>query len=65
MDAIVENAPHIECFHCTNNEDAVLLLRQEVHKGDIVLVKGSRGVKLDLVVDSLMRVYCSEKCVAV
>jgi len=60
MDSIVDNSPETECFYCTNNEDAVLLLRQEVHKGDVVLIKASRGIKLDLVVDSLTRVYCSQ-----
>lgn len=36
-----------------SSEDAARALREEIRKGDLVLVKGSRGVRTDLVVGAL------------
>jgi UDP-N-acetylmuramoyl-tripeptide--D-alanyl-D-alanine ligase len=58
IDTIKNIRPDLDCFYYPHNEDALLLLRQEINTGDIVLVKGSRGIKLDLIVDALSRVYC-------
>jgi UDP-N-acetylmuramoyl-tripeptide--D-alanyl-D-alanine ligase len=40
--------------HVANSRDAAELMAQLVEPGDVVLVKGSRGVKTDLVVDRLV-----------
>ncbi|MGH2522556.1 MAG: glutamate ligase domain-containing protein, partial [Anaerolineales bacterium] len=37
----------------TNADDALAWLRQEIGAGDVVLVKGSRGVKMDRIVPAL------------
>ncbi|MEO5895908.1 MAG: UDP-N-acetylmuramoyl-tripeptide--D-alanyl-D-alanine ligase [Vicinamibacterales bacterium] len=39
--------------HVANNADAVAAVLQRVRPGDLVLVKGSRGIGLDVVVDRL------------
>lgn len=61
IDTIKKNRPDIETFYYSNNEDALLFLRQEIDRGDVVLVKGSRGIKLDLIVDALSRLYCAKE----
>lgn len=42
-------------LHFGNREEAIAFLDAEVRQGDILLVKGSRGMKLEQVVDALLR----------
>jgi UDP-N-acetylmuramoyl-tripeptide--D-alanyl-D-alanine ligase len=42
-------------FHVASPEDATRILEEHVDSGDLVLVKASRGVKLDRVVDAIMK----------
>jgi UDP-N-acetylmuramoyl-tripeptide--D-alanyl-D-alanine ligase len=37
-----------------DNDEAVTWLRAHLHPGDVVLVKASRGARLDLVADALL-----------
>ncbi len=37
-----------------NNEQAITLLRQYVHADDVVLVKGSRGMQMEQIVQNMM-----------
>ena len=39
--------------------DAVIALSQQVAEGDTVLVKGSRGMKLEQIIEALMTEYGS------
>ncbi|MGL1901738.1 MAG: UDP-N-acetylmuramoyl-tripeptide--D-alanyl-D-alanine ligase [Fibrobacterales bacterium] len=41
--------------HCKSLEEVTRLLKESVSEGDMVLVKASRGVKLDTVVDAVMK----------
>ena len=40
-------------FHCANSEEAINVVSRLIEKEDLVLVKGSRGIQTDLVVDRL------------
>ncbi len=42
-------------WHCERHEDIVSILRRIVRKGDAVLIKGSRGMKMERVVDMLIK----------
>jgi UDP-N-acetylmuramoyl-tripeptide--D-alanyl-D-alanine ligase len=41
-------------FHFDTVDDAVTCLSQSVAEGDVVLVKGSRGMHMERVVDALL-----------
>jgi len=38
---------------CDSNQDAAEYLRERVREGDVILVKGSRGMRMDQIVDAL------------
>ena len=42
-------------LYCTDKEEALNYLRPYMHKECMLLVKGSRGMKLDEVVDELVK----------
>ena len=46
--------PHLKYFVCDTNAQAVKALRDVLSAGDTVLVKGSRGMKTDEIVKSLL-----------
>ena len=39
---------------CNDSETAARLVKDLVRKGDVVLVKGSRGIKTELIVEALI-----------
>lgn len=41
-------------WHCESHDEAVLILKKVIKKGDVVLVKGSRGMHMEKVIDKLM-----------
>ncbi len=45
----------IPAFHCENREQAVEILEEKMQPGDWILVKGSRGMKMDEVVEKLTK----------
>lgn len=45
----------IPAIHCEKNEEAVAAVRESMQTGDWILVKGSRGMHMDEVVDQLMK----------
>jgi UDP-N-acetylmuramoyl-tripeptide--D-alanyl-D-alanine ligase len=51
--ALAEAAAGIETHAAADAEQALEMLRRLLHAGDVVLVKGSRGIGLDRVVDGL------------
>jgi UDP-N-acetylmuramoyl-tripeptide--D-alanyl-D-alanine ligase len=51
--ALAESAAGIETHAVADAEQALELLRRLLHAGDVVLIKGSRGIGLDRVVDGL------------
>ena len=53
VDAIEKSNAAIRCIYCEGTDAAIHFLKDEVGKGDAVLLKGSRGIKLDEVVRAL------------
>ncbi len=51
--AVSAGMPRTSVHYFTNSDEAATVIRDYVHDGDLVLVKGSRGVRTDLVVDRL------------
>ena len=51
----VKKHSDIPAVHCESNEEAVETIRKQMQKGDWILVKGSRGMHMDEVVEQLMR----------
>ena len=53
-DYVVEHSD-IPARHCRDNEEAVAVVREYMQSGDWILVKGSRGMKMDEVVERLIK----------
>ena len=51
--AVEAGMPADRVIHCAGSEEAATRLTAMLHAGDVVLVKGSRGVRTDLVVGRL------------
>ena len=47
--------PDIPALHCRDNEEAAQAVRERMKEGDWILVKGSRGMHMDEVVERLIR----------
>lgn len=45
--------PEARTSYCASSEEAAVFLVEKIKPGDLVLVKGSRGVKTELIVDAL------------
>lgn len=55
---LVENANGLtETKFCANSDEAAEFLANEIKAGDLVLVKGSRGVRTEKVVEKLMKEF--------
>jgi UDP-N-acetylmuramoyl-tripeptide--D-alanyl-D-alanine ligase len=55
--AIDAGMPRTAVTHFDNSTDAAPAIAAELTSGDVVLVKGSRGTRTDLVVERLMAVF--------
>jgi UDP-N-acetylmuramoyl-tripeptide--D-alanyl-D-alanine ligase len=55
--ARVAKAKGIFSIHCKTHEDVVNALRKNISRGDVVLVKGSRGMQMDTVVDKIKSLH--------
>jgi UDP-N-acetylmuramoyl-tripeptide--D-alanyl-D-alanine ligase len=55
--AIEAGLPRAAVTHFANSTDAAPAIAAQVTSGDVVLVKGSRGTRTDLVVERLMAVF--------
>lgn len=51
----VRTGSEIPCIHCEDNEEAVQVVRDHMTQGDWILVKGSRGMHMDQVVEQLTK----------
>ena len=51
--AVAAGMPQASVRHCVTSGEAADVVAALVHTGDVVLVKGSRGVRTDIVVDRL------------
>ena len=49
--------PQAAVTHFDNSTDAAPFVAEQVTSGDVVLVKGSRGTRTDLVVERLTAVF--------
>ena len=47
--------------HFDTVQDAIVFLSDVVSKGDVLLVKGSRGMKMEQVVDALLKLSLVSK----
>lgn len=56
-----KRCPKAACHHFSSNQDIVSFLKDELRDGDIVLIKGSRGNKLDEVVRALVEAMGCEQ----
>ena len=54
LDAAGEN-PSMNCYHFETNTEATAFLKSHLATGDIVLIKGSRGMKTDEIVAALQQ----------
>jgi len=55
--AIAAGMPASVVHHVATSDEATTLARQKIRPGDLVLVKGSRGIRTDLVVERLKAEY--------
>jgi UDP-N-acetylmuramoyl-tripeptide--D-alanyl-D-alanine ligase len=55
--AVEAGMPRASVTHFANSTDAAPAIAAQVTSGDVVLVKGSRGTRTDLVVERLMAVF--------
>src|SRR5262249_2828859 len=55
--AIDAGMPRASVSHFANSTDAAPVISSQVTSGDVVLVKGSRGTRTDLVVERLTAVF--------
>jgi UDP-N-acetylmuramoyl-tripeptide--D-alanyl-D-alanine ligase len=55
--AIAAGMPRAAVMHFDNSPDAAPVVAEQVTSGDVVLVKGSRGIRTDLVVERLTAVF--------
>ena len=55
--AIESGMPRAAVAHFDNSTDAAPFVAEQVTSGDVVLVKGSRGIRTDLVVERLTAVF--------
>jgi UDP-N-acetylmuramoyl-tripeptide--D-alanyl-D-alanine ligase len=53
ISSAAQHAGHTNIGHCANHEDAAQLVLNELKQGDILLVKGSRGSRMELVLEKL------------
>jgi UDP-N-acetylmuramoyl-tripeptide--D-alanyl-D-alanine ligase len=51
--AVSGGMPSSAVVHVANRDEAVAVTLERVRPGDLILVKGSRGIGTDLVVDRL------------
>ncbi len=51
--AIREQQPHFPVFHFQTHKDLTEYLLSMLHSGDVVLIKGSRGMQMETVLSSL------------
>lgn len=54
--ALSAGLPAHKALHVSQSSDAISFLEDELRQGDVVLVKGSRGMKLEQVVEALLKV---------
>lgn len=52
---LVSQKSDVPCEHCADNEEASRLVKAFMSAGDWILVKGSRGMHMDEVVDRLLK----------
>lgn len=55
MEAVAAGMPPSSVYHCSCNKDVINLLDTIVQSGDTILVKGSRGMKMEEVVSHLLK----------
>lgn len=54
--ALSAGLPTHKALHVSHSDAAIAFLEDELRQGDVVLVKGSRGMKLEQVVEALLKV---------
>ncbi|HEY4133951.1 MAG TPA: UDP-N-acetylmuramoylalanyl-D-glutamyl-2,6-diaminopimelate--D-alanyl-D-alanine ligase [Alphaproteobacteria bacterium] len=65
MDALYESLPReMRAGHAAKAEDLLPLVRQIVRPGDVVMIKGSHGSRMGLIVDALLSGAAASKAAA-
>jgi UDP-N-acetylmuramoyl-tripeptide--D-alanyl-D-alanine ligase len=52
-EAFASGMPKDRLWHCSNHSEMARILQRTAGKGDVVLVKGSRGMKMESVIDKM------------
>jgi UDP-N-acetylmuramoyl-tripeptide--D-alanyl-D-alanine ligase len=61
-EALAGGLPASAVIHVDNNDEAVRALHHLIRSGDVVLVKGSRGMMMEWIVDALSQAPGAEPC---
>ena len=59
--AIAKSRGEMRVFACASREEAIALMPTIIKEGDVVLVKGSRAMQMELIVDALLRLLGEHK----
>ena len=54
-EAVLSGMPRGRVYHCENFDEVAFILDDELKSGDCVMIKGSRGMKMENVVERVIK----------